>query len=53
VASKERTARKKREKRAGAPLLRGKAERVGAVQPGEDKVTGTSYCGLSVRKGGL
>jgi len=39
--------------RDGVPLLRGKAERVGAVQPGEEKAMGRPYCGLSVLKGGL
>ena len=38
--------------RAGAPLL-GKAERVGAVQPGEEKAAGRPYCRLPVLKGGL
>ncbi|CAM9857477.1 unnamed protein product, partial [Bubo scandiacus] len=28
---------------AGAPLLRGQAERVGAVQPGEEKAPGRPY----------
>jgi len=35
----------------GAPLLRGKAERVGAVQPGEEKAVGRPYCSLSPLKG--
>jgi len=39
--------------RAGAPLLRGKAEGVGAVQPGEEKAAGGPYCSLSVLLGGL
>jgi len=39
--------------RAGAPLLQGQAERVGAVQPAEEKAAGRAYCGLSVLKGGL
>ena len=43
----------KTDQRAGKPLLWGKAERVGAVQPGEEKTSGTPYCGLSVLKGGL
>ena len=34
--------------RAGAPLLGGKAEKVGAVQPGEEKGPGRSYCSLPV-----
>ena len=38
----------KNEPRAGAPLLWGKAERVGAVQPGEDKAAGRPYCSLPV-----
>jgi len=43
----------KNDQRDGTPLLRGKAERVGAVQPGEEKAPGRPYCGLSVLKGGL
>jgi len=39
--------------RAGAPLLWGKAERVGAVQPGEEKAAGTPSYSLSVLKGRL
>jgi len=39
--------------RAGAPLLQGKAERVGVVQPGEDNAPGRPYCSLSVLKGSL
>jgi len=39
--------------RAEAPLLRGKAERVGAVQPGEEKAAGRPDCSLSVPEGGL
>ena len=34
--------------RAGTPLLWWKAERVGAVQPGQEKAPGRPYCGLSV-----
>jgi len=40
-------------KRAGAPLLRGRAERVGAVQPGEKKAAGRLYGSISVVKRGL
>ena len=39
--------------RAGAPLLRGKAERVGAVQPGEENTPGRPYSSLPVPEGGL
>jgi len=39
--------------RTGTPLLWGKAERVGAVQPGEEKAVGTPDCGLSVPKSDL
>ena len=39
--------------RAGAPLLWGKAERVWAVQPGEEKAPGRPYSSLPVLKGGL
>jgi len=39
--------------RAGAPLLCGKAVRVGAVQPGEEKAPGRPYCGLSVLEEGF
>ena len=38
--------------RAGAPLLWRRAERVGAVQPAEEKAPGRPCCGLSVLKGG-
>jgi len=41
------------DQRAGAPLLWGKAERVGADQPEEEKTPGRPYGGLSVLKGGL
>jgi len=37
---------------AGTPLLRGKAETVWAVQPGEEKAAGRPYCGLSVPEEG-
>jgi len=37
----------------GAPLLGGKAERVGAVQPGEEKAADRPYSSLSVPEGGL
>jgi len=46
----------KNDQRSGTPLLRGQAERVGAVQPGEEKAAGRPCCGLSVLKvlkGGL
>jgi len=33
---------------AGTPLLRGKAERAGVVQPGEETAPGTPYCSLPV-----
>ena len=33
--------------RAGTPLLGGKAERVGAVQSGEEKAPGRPYCSLT------
>ena len=36
-----------------APLLWGQAERVGAVQPGEEKASGRPYRNLSVLKGDL
>jgi len=39
--------------RSGTPLLGGKAERIGAVQPGEEKALEWPYCGLSVLKWGL
>ena len=39
--------------RAGAPLLWGQAERVGLVQPGEEKAAGRPDCSLSVLKGSL
>ena len=37
--------------RDGTPLLQGKAERDGAVRPGEEKVPGKPCCSLSVLKG--
>jgi len=43
----------KNDQRAGTPLLRGKAERLGAVQPGEEKAAGRPYSGLPVHEGGL
>jgi len=43
----------KNDPRAGTPLLGGKAERVGVVQPGEGKAPGRPYCGLSALKEGL
>jgi len=39
--------------RDGAPVLRGKAERVGAVQPGAEKDLGRPYCSLPILKVGL
>ncbi|GAB0189068.1 mitochondrial enolase superfamily member 1 [Grus japonensis] len=39
--------------RAGAPLLQGQAERVGVVQPGEEKAAGRPYRSLPVPEGGL
>ena len=35
------------------PLLRGQAERVGTVQPGEEKAPGRPYSSLPVPEGGL
>jgi len=43
----------KDDQRAGAPLLGGKSERVGAAQPGEEKAVGRPYSSLSVPDGGL
>jgi len=34
--------------KTGAPLLQGKAERIGVVQPGEDKAAGRPYSSLPV-----
>jgi len=39
--------------RAGAPLLHAQAERVGVVQPGEEKIPGRPYWGFSPLKGDL
>jgi len=39
--------------RAGTPLLWRKAKGVGVVQPGEEKVSGRTYCGVSIYKEGL
>jgi len=41
------------DERDGTPPLRGKAGRVGAVQPGEEKDSGRPYCSLPVPEGGL
>ena len=38
----------KNDPRAGTPFLGGQAERLEAVQPGEEKAVGTPDCGLSV-----
>ena len=43
----------KNDQRDGTPLLQGKAEGVGAVQPGEEQAVGRPYSGLSVTEGGL
>ena len=43
----------KNDQRDGTALLRGKAERVGVVQPGEEKAPGRPSCGLSILKRGL
>jgi len=43
----------KNDQKARTPFLRGKAERVGVVQPGEEKVLERSYCGLAKLQGGL
>jgi len=43
----------KNDQRDGTPLLSGKAERAGAVQPGEEKALGRPVCSLSVLKRGL
>jgi len=42
----------KNDQRDGTALLRGKAERIGAVQPGEEKVPGRPYHSLPVPEGG-
>jgi len=39
--------------RSGTPLIQGKAERVEAIQSGEEKAPGTPYSSLSVPEGGL
>ena len=41
----------KNDQRAGTPLLWGKAERVGAVQPGQERASGRPYCNLPVPEG--
>jgi len=41
----------KNDQRAGTPLLWGKAESVGAVQPGEEKAVGRPYRSLPVSEG--
>ena len=41
----------KNAQRAGAPLLRGQSDRVGVVQPGEEKAPGRPYRGLSLPNG--
>jgi len=38
---------------AGASFLRGQAERIGVVQPGEEKALGRPNCSLLAPKGGL
>ena len=43
----------KNDPRDGTPLLHEKAERAGAVQPGEEKALGRPESGLSVSKGEL
>jgi len=43
----------KDDQRAGAPPLRGEAERTGALQPGEDKAPGGPYSDLPVPERGL
>jgi len=43
----------KNDPRAGTPLLQGQVERVGAVQPGEEKALRRPYCSLSVLKGNV
>jgi len=37
----------------GTPFLIGEAERIGAVQPGEEQASGRPYCSLPVLQGGL
>ena len=41
------------DQRSGVPLLRGQAERVGVVQPGEGKALGLPYSILPVPEEGL
>jgi len=41
----------KNNQRDGIPLLGGQAERVGVVQPGEEKAPGRPYCGFQYLKG--
>ena len=36
---------------AGTPLLLGKAEGAGVVEPAEEKAVGRTYCGLQYLKG--
>ena len=43
----------KNDQRDGTALLRGKAERVGVVQAGEEKALGRPSCGLPVPEGSL
>ena len=43
----------KDDKKDGAPLLCGKAERIWVIQPGEEKAEGTPYSSLSVAEVGL
>ena len=43
----------KHDQRNGIPLPRGKAKRVGAVQPGEEKTLGRPYNSLPVLEEGL
>ena len=43
----------KNDQRGGIPLLQAQAERVGVVQPGEEKGPERSCCSLSVLKGVL
>ena len=43
----------KDDQRAGAPPLRGQAERVGVLQPGEEKAPRRPYSSLPVPEGGL
>ena len=43
----------KNDQRDGTPILRGKAERVGAVQPGEEKALERPCSSILVSEGGL